>query len=71
MWARPDKIKAHIVAEHQDRLSSEMLAGIKPLKGLQIVAFVDGFITDPYGQGHGVEATFPSSVSQDFLPALM
>jgi hypothetical protein len=59
LWARPDKIKAHVLAEHQDRLSPEILADIKPLCGRQIVMFVDAFITDPYDQGLGVEATFP------------
>ena len=71
MWVRPDKIKTHLVAKHQDRLSPEMLADIKPLKGLQMAAFVDGFVTDPYDQGLGVEATFPSLVLQDVLPVLM
>jgi hypothetical protein len=50
MWTRPDKIKPHIVAKHQDIFSPEMLANIQSMFGKQIVAFVDGFITDPYGE---------------------
>jgi hypothetical protein len=63
-WTRPDKIKAHIVADHQEKLSAEMLNYVEPLCGRQVVEFVDG-IAGPYGHSLDVNAaTFHSSVSQ-------
>jgi hypothetical protein len=63
-WIRPDKIKAHIVANHQDEFAPEVLDHIRRLCGQQIVAFVDG-IEGPYDHDLDINAaTFHPSVSQ-------
>jgi hypothetical protein len=43
MWARPDKIKAHIVADHADKFTADMLEGIKTFCGRRIVEFMDAY----------------------------
>jgi hypothetical protein len=63
-WIRPDKINAHIVANHQDEFIPEMLDHIKSLRGRQIVAFVDG-IAGPYGRDLDINAaTFHPPITQ-------
>jgi len=42
-WTRPDKIKAHIVADHADKFTAEMLEGIKAFCGRRIVEFMDAY----------------------------
>lgn len=40
-WCRPDIIKAHIEANHQDELSQEVLNEIRARRGRRLVAFLD------------------------------
>ena len=47
MWTRPGKIKAHIMAEHAERFTAEMLEGIKGLCGRRIVEFLDAYDYSP------------------------
>jgi hypothetical protein len=64
-WTRPDKIKAHIIANHWDIFAPEMQVYINALCGRQMVAFIDGYILDPYGHDLNMETTiFDSPVLQ-------
>ena len=51
MWARPHKIKAHILTKHAETFTAEMLEAIKTLCGRRIVEFLD-----PYDYGPDLEA---------------
>jgi hypothetical protein len=55
MWTRPDKIKAHIMVEHAERFTAEMLEGIKAFCGRRIVEFLDA-----YDHGSDMDATLRS-----------
>lgn len=43
-WTRPDKIKTHIVTDHWDIFTPELLGDIRGLRGQQIVTFVDDIL---------------------------
>ena len=46
-WKRPYLIKDHLVTDHKNELTPEMLAQIDTLHGQKVVAFVDSFVADP------------------------
>jgi len=41
MWTRPGKIKAHLIVDHAEMFTAEMLEGITSLRGRRIIEFVD------------------------------
>ena len=47
-WSRPNNIKVHIISEHAETFTAELLEAIKGLRGRDVIAFVDGY-------GHGLE----------------
>ena len=47
MWARPDRIKAHIVTCHAETFTPEMLEGIKALSGRRVIEFIDAYYYVP------------------------
>jgi hypothetical protein len=55
MWTRPAKIKAHLVTDHAEIFTAEMLERIKALRGRRVIEFVDGYDYVP-----DVEATLQS-----------
>jgi hypothetical protein len=63
LWTRPDKIKFHLLSNHAERFTAEVLEGIKALCGRRFVEFVDA-----YDHGNDVEAiSRPVVVVQDPL----
>jgi len=46
-WSRPNNIKVHIISEHAERFTAELLEAIKGLRGRQVIAFVDGYDNGP------------------------
>lgn len=52
MWARPDKIKAHTMANHAERFTTEMLDELAALRGRRVIEFLD-----EHGHGLDMEAT--------------
>ena len=57
VWARPGKIKAHLVADHAERFTAEILEGIKALCGRRVIEFVDAYDHIP-----DVDATLPLAI---------
>jgi hypothetical protein len=47
-WTRPSNIKAHLLTEHGEKFTAELLVMIQALRGRLIVAFLDA-----YNQGSG------------------
>ena len=43
MWTRPCKLKDHLLADHEGGFSPEILEAIKPLRGQNIVKFLNGY----------------------------
>ena len=43
MWTRPCKLKDHLLADHKGAFSPEILEAIKPLRGQNIVKFLNGY----------------------------
>jgi hypothetical protein len=52
MWARPDKIKAHIMSGHAKRFTTEMLDELAALCSRRVIEFLGG-----YRHGLNMEAT--------------
>ena len=46
-WSRPNSIKVHIISEHAERFTAELLEAIKGLRGRDVIAFVDGYDNGP------------------------
>jgi hypothetical protein len=44
MRTRPNKLKDHLLADHEGGFSPEILEAIKPLRGQNIVKFLDGYV---------------------------
>jgi len=43
MWARPHKIQTHLITDHAEIFTAEMLEGIRALRGRRVIEFVDGY----------------------------
>jgi hypothetical protein len=59
IWIRPSNIKAHLMAEHAEGFTAEMLEVFKALRGRRVIAFVDAYDHEPYVT---MEATLQSLV---------
>jgi len=57
MWTRPGQIKAHLIADHAEQFTAEVLEGIKALCGRRVIEFVDA-----YDHVRDVEATSPLAI---------
>ena len=42
-WSRPAKIKAHLIADHAEKFTAEVLKGIKALCGQRVTEFLDAY----------------------------
>jgi len=42
-WTRPAKIKAHLIADHAEEFTEEVLIGIKALCGRRVTEFLDAY----------------------------
>ncbi len=42
-WTRPNNIKAHLVANHSEKFTAELLVTFRALRGRLIVAFLDAY----------------------------
>ena len=62
-WTRPNKLKDHLLADHEGGFSPEILEAIKPLRGQGFVKFLDEYI-----HRRNVEATLQSVVQVPQFP---
>ena len=42
-WTRPAKIKAHLIADHAEKFTAEVLKGFKALCGRRVTEFLDAY----------------------------
>lgn len=57
MWIRPDKFKAHIVIDHAEKFTAEILEGIKASSGRHFIEFLDAYNNAPSVEAVGGMAT--------------